>query len=132
MVFFRIAPTVNLLALPLLLIYMLLFCSGLGMLLSALAVFFRDVCHLWASSSRRGPTPRRCSLWYSRHAAARLDAGSGGVQSHVSLRGVFHIAMYGQWPGIKKTLVALPWRSSRLQSASWYFKRTEKKFILYV
>ena len=33
MVFFRIAPTVNLLALPLLLIYMLLFCSGLGMLL---------------------------------------------------------------------------------------------------
>ena len=43
MVFFRIAPTVNLLALPLLLIYMLLFCSGLGMLLSALAVFFRDV-----------------------------------------------------------------------------------------
>ena len=47
MVFFRIAPTVNLLALPLLLIYMLLFCSGLGMLLSALAVFFRDVCHLW-------------------------------------------------------------------------------------
>ena len=37
MVFFKIAPTINLVALPLLLIYMLLFCSGLGMLLSALA-----------------------------------------------------------------------------------------------
>lgn len=48
MVFFRIAPTVNLLALPLLLVYMLLFCSGLGMLLSALAVFFRDICHFWS------------------------------------------------------------------------------------
>ena len=49
MAFFRIAPTINLLALPILLIYMLLFCGGLGMLLSSLAVFFRDVCHLWES-----------------------------------------------------------------------------------
>ena len=47
MIFFRIAPTVDLVLLPLLLAYMLLFCSGLGLLLSALAVFFRDVCHLW-------------------------------------------------------------------------------------
>lgn len=47
MLVFRIPPTVNLLALPILLIFMMLFCAGLGMLLSALAVFFRDVCHLW-------------------------------------------------------------------------------------
>ena len=47
MLFFQIAPTASLLALPLLLVFMLLFSAGLGLLLSALAVFFRDVCHLW-------------------------------------------------------------------------------------
>lgn len=38
----------NLLLLPVLLIFMLLYCAGLGMMLSALAVFFRDVVHLWS------------------------------------------------------------------------------------
>lgn len=47
MLFFRIAPTINLIFLPLLLVYMVLFCSGLGMLLASLVVFFRDVEYLW-------------------------------------------------------------------------------------
>ena len=77
MVFFKIAPTINLLALPLLLIYMLLFCSGLGMLLSALAVFFRDVCrflgcHYYCMDLRNAP-------FLPRKPPAKLDAGSRGV-----------------------------------------------------
>ena len=47
MAFFQVAPTPYLLLLPLLLVYVLLFSAGLSLLLSALAVFFRDVCHLW-------------------------------------------------------------------------------------
>lgn len=47
MIYFHIAPTLNVLFLPLLLIYMFLFCSGIGMLLSSLSVFFRDIMHLW-------------------------------------------------------------------------------------
>lgn len=48
MLFFQIPPTLNLLMLPLLLVYMVIFCSGLGMLLSSLVVFFRDVEYLWS------------------------------------------------------------------------------------
>ena len=47
MVYFQIAPTPNIVFLIPLLFYVLLFSAGLGMLLSALAVFFRDVIHIW-------------------------------------------------------------------------------------
>ncbi|MDR2956805.1 MAG: ABC transporter permease [Coriobacteriales bacterium] len=47
LVVYRIMPTFNLLLLPLLLVYMLLFCAGLSLLLSALAVFFTDIIYLW-------------------------------------------------------------------------------------
>ena len=43
--FFQIPLTWNILLLPLLLFYIFLFCLGLGLLLSSLAVFFRDVMH---------------------------------------------------------------------------------------
>ena len=48
MLFFRVAPTWHLILLPVCLLLLMCFCMGLGMMLSALAVFFRDVMHLWS------------------------------------------------------------------------------------
>ena len=48
MIYFRVVPTASILMVPVLLVYVVLFSAGLGMALSALAVFFRDVCHLWS------------------------------------------------------------------------------------
>ena len=48
MVFFQIQPNFNMLLLPVLLISIYLFSLGLGLLLSSLAVFFRDMFHLWS------------------------------------------------------------------------------------
>lgn len=45
MIWFRIVPTVWVLALPLLVVLMVLFTSGLGMWLTALAIQYRDVKH---------------------------------------------------------------------------------------
>lgn len=45
MLWFRIAPTVNVLFLPLLIVLMILTASGIGMWLAALAVQYRDVKH---------------------------------------------------------------------------------------
>ena len=131
MVFFRIAPTVNLLALPLLLIYMLLFCSGLGMLLSALAVFFRDVCHLCGVviTAWTYATP----LFYP------VTLLPDWMQAAEAYNPMYHyvvyfrdIAMYGQWPGIKENLVCLAMALITFAIGFLVFKRTEKKFILYV
>ena len=48
MLYFRITPTVNVLFLPLLIVCIYAFSLGLGLLLAALAVFFRDIMHLWS------------------------------------------------------------------------------------
>ena len=48
MLWFRIIPTWHLIWLPVALLLLVMFCMGLGMLLSALTVFFRDVEHLWS------------------------------------------------------------------------------------
>ena len=42
-----VLPTWRILLLPVLLVYLGMFCVGLSLLLSALTVFFRDVMHLW-------------------------------------------------------------------------------------
>ena len=60
--------------------------------------------------------------------------GGGGVQSP-SISYVVHfrdIAMYGQWPGIKENLVCLAMALITFAIGFLVFKRTEKKFILYV
>lgn len=48
MLWFRVVPTWHLIWLPVCLFLLMLFCMGLGLLLSALTVFFRDVMHLWS------------------------------------------------------------------------------------
>ena len=48
MLWFRVVPTWHLLLLPVCLILLMFFCMGVGLLLSAATVFFRDVMHLWS------------------------------------------------------------------------------------
>ena len=131
MAFFRIAPTVNLLALPLLLVYMLLFCSGLGMLLSALAVFFRDVCHLWGVviTAWTYATP----LFYP------VSLLPDWMQQAEFFNPMYHyvtyfrdIAMYNCMPSLEENLVCLGMAIITFIIGLLVFKKSEKKFILYV
>ena len=48
MLWFRVMPSWHLILLPVCLLLLMCFCMGLGMMLSALTVFFRDVMHLWS------------------------------------------------------------------------------------
>ena len=48
MLWFRVVPTWHLLLLPVCLILLMFFCMGVGLVLSAATVFFRDVMHLWS------------------------------------------------------------------------------------
>lgn len=131
MLFFRIAPTWNLLALPLLLVFMLLFCTGLGMLLSSLAVFFRDVCHLWGVviTAWTYATP----LFYP------IGILPEWMQQAEAFNPMYHyvtyfrdIAMYGTIPGLTEQLVCLGMALVTFAIGFAVFKATEKKFILYV
>lgn len=131
MLVFRIPPTVNLLALPILLIFMMLFCAGLGMLLSSLAVFFRDVCHLWGVviTAWTYATP----LFYP------INMLPDWMQSAETFNPMYHyvtyfrdIAMYNMLPGLKEQFICLGMALATFAIGFAVFKATEKKFILYV
>lgn len=131
MLFFRIAPTWNLLALPLLLLFMMLFCTGLGMLLSSLAVFFRDVCHLWGVviTAWTYATP----LFYP------IGILPQWMQQAEAFNPMFHyvtyfrdIVMYGTVPGLTEQFVCFIMAIVTFAVGFAVFKATEKKFILYV
>ena len=131
MVFFRIAPTVNLLVLPLLLVYMLLFCSGLGMLLSALAVFFRDICHFWSViiTAWTYATP----LFYPVSLLPDWMQTAEAFNPMYQYVSYFRdIAMYNTLPGVQENLVCLGIAAITFAVGFLVFRKTEKKFILYV
>ena len=48
LLFFQIVPTFNIIFLPILLVALFAFSLGIGFILAALSVFFRDVMHLWS------------------------------------------------------------------------------------
>lgn len=131
MLFFRIEPTWHLIALPVLLVFMMLFCTGLGMLLSALAVFFRDVCHLWGVviTAWTYATP----LFYP------MSILPDWMQRAEVFNPMYHyvtyfrdIVMNGSIPGMKEQLVCLGMALITFAIGFIVFRATEKKFILYV
>lgn len=131
MLVFRIMPTPALLMLPVLLVFMVLFSAGLGMLLSSLAVFFRDVCHLWGVvlTAWTYATP----LFYP------IEILPQWMQAAEAFNPMFHyvtyfrdIAMYGTVPGLSEHLICFAMATITFLVGLFVFKKTEKKFILYV
>lgn len=131
MVFFHVAPKVSLVALPLLLLYVVLFSAGIGLALSALAVFFRDVCHLWGVviTAWTYATP----LFYP------LDILPEWAMPIMEYNPMFHYVTYfrdivlnGVVPGVGENLLCLGMALVSMALGLLLFKKAEKKFILYV
>lgn len=131
MLYFRIVPSWHLILLPVLLLFMLLFSAGLGMLLSALAVFFRDVCHLWSVviTAWTYATP----LFYP------INMLPDWMQAAEAYNPMYHyvtyfrdILMWNTMPGLREQLVCFAMALITFVVGLVVFKATEKKFILYV
>lgn len=131
MVFFQVAPTINLLFLPLLLLYLLMFSAGLGFLLSALVVFFRDIGHLWGVviTAWTYATP----LFYP------ISILPDWMMSIMNFNPMYHyvtylreIALWGTAPGLGENLLCFTMGIVSLLLGYVVFRNLEKKFILYV
>lgn len=131
MVYFRIAPSASLLMLPVLLAFVVLFSAGLGMALAALAVFFRDVCHLWSVviTAWTYGTP----LFYP------LEVLPDWMMPVMELNPMYHYVTYfrdlllnGTVPGLKENLICAAMALVTFAVGLLIFKKTENKFILYV
>ena len=131
MIFFQVMPHVSLLALPLLLLYVVMFSAGVGMALSALSVFFRDMCHLWGVvvTAWTYATP----LFYP------VEILPEWAMSIMQYNPMYHYVSYfrdlilnGTVPGFQENLLCLGMAVVAFVIGLLIFKKTEKKFILYV
>ncbi|MCL2889208.1 MAG: ABC transporter permease [Eggerthellaceae bacterium] len=131
MIFLGVLPTVNLLFLPLLLIYLFIFSLGLGLLLAALSVFFRDVMHMW--------TVVILAWMYATPLFYPVSILEGWMMRVMSFNPLYYyvtyfreIALWGTAPGLIENLTCLCFALATLFLGILVFRRNEKKFILYV
>ncbi|MEF2846225.1 MAG: ABC transporter permease [Eggerthellaceae bacterium] len=131
MIFFHVAPTWNLVFLPLLLLYVLMFSAGLGFLLSALVVFFRDVGHLWGVviTAWTYATPLFYPVSILPTWAAPLMDFNPMYHFVTYMR---EIALWGTTPGVMENLICFGMSAITLVVGLVVFRKLEKKFILYV
>jgi len=132
MLYYQILPTLNIFFLPLLLFYLLMFCIGLSMLLSALAVFFRDIIYLWGVVilAWTYATP----IFYS------LEGIEPGMLTTVmNFNPMYHyvtymreILLWGTTPSLETNLICLSAGLASLLIGVLVFKKVERKFILHV
>lgn len=138
MVYFQIPPSAAMLALPLLLVYVVVFCIGLGLLLSALSVFFRDVMHLWSVVivAWNYLTP----VFWPETYISQLDPQIGSLLIAVEQFNPMYyfisylrkIMMYGTMPDLTTNLICLAFAVVTFVLGFVVFRKTQSKFILYI
>lgn len=131
MVYFQIFPTINILFLPVLLICVLLFSIGLGLILASLAVFFRDTIHLWGVI---------LTAWtYATPIFYPLDLLPPGLITAMEFNPMYQyityfrdIMMNGITPSLEQNLICIGMAIITFIVGFIVFRKTEHKFILYV
>ena len=131
MIYFQQVPTPRLFLLPLLVVYVSFFSAGLGMILASLAVFFQDVIHLWGvfTTAWMYLTP----LFYT------TSLLPDWVLQIEMFNPMFHyvqyfrdIALFNVTPSLMTNLICIGMAAATFLVGLLVFKKTEKKFILYV
>lgn len=131
MAFFQVIPTWRVVLLLLLLLMVLLFCIGLGLLLSSLAVFFRDVIHLWGvvTTAWMYATPIFYPLELLPDWMQQLMVWNPMYQYITYFRDVM---MNGVTPSFETHAICIGMAIITFIVGFFVFRKTERKFILYV
>jgi ABC-2 type transport system permease protein len=132
MVFYHVSPSVYALwSIPLLILYTTMFTAGLGLLISALSVFFRDVMHLWGvlMTAWTYLTP----LFYP------VDMLDPWMMNIMNFNPMYHYVTYFRdvmmWninPGGMENLICFAMAAITFLIGYVVFRKVEKKFILYI
>lgn len=131
MLFLQVMPTEKIILLPVLLLYVTIFALGLGLLLASLAVFFRDVIHLWGVV---------CTAWmYATPIFYPVEMLPAELSSLMPLNPMWQyityfrdIFMWNVWPSLLQNIACLGMALITFGIGYLVFRKTEHKFILYV
>lgn len=134
LLYFSVVPSVHALwGLPLLIVFVTMFSAGLGLLLSSLAVFFRDVMHLWTVliTAWTYATPLFYPYWG--------DFLAPWMQKILQFNPMFHyvtffrdIMMWDINPGGMECLICFGMAAITFLVGFIVFRATQRKFILHI
>lgn len=131
MFFFQVPPTWNMLLFPIPIIYLFIMCFGIGMILSVLATYFRDVVYLYTVVLQAWMyfTP----IFYPIHALPEA------IQTIVKFNPMYHlvtyfrnIMIYNITPTLQTNIVCFVFSFVILIIGLMVFKKYQKNFLLYV
>lgn len=134
MLFFRVVPTWHLILLPVCLLLLMCFCMGLGMMLSALAVFFRDVMHLWTVviTAWMYLTPIFWTTDYISQMAHWIQVLVVVNPMYNYLQFMRDVFLFNTVPSALTFGLCVAWAILALAIGYTVFHKTEHKFILYI
>ena len=134
MLFFRVVPTWHLILLPVCLLLLMCFCMGLGMMLSALAVFFRDVMHLWTVviTAWMYLTPIFWTTDYISQMAHWIQVLVVVNPMYNYLQFMRDIFLFNTVPSALTFGLCVAWAILALAIGYTVFHKTEHTFILYI
>lgn len=129
--FFQIPLTVYAFLLPVLLLLVFLFSLGIGLILSSLAVFFRDVFHLWSVV---------LTAWtYFTPIFYPIDILPEWVMSFMNWNPMYYfvnffrdILLYGCLPPLREIAICTAFAVIAFLVGYIVFRKTQRRFILYV
>ena len=132
MAYFQVAPSVHAIwGLPLVIVLVTMFACGLGLLISALSVFFRDVMHLW--------TVLITAWTYATPIFYPFEAHDPWMQQIIWFNPMYHyitvfrdVMMWNTNPGATEVLLCIGMAVVTFAVGFAVFRKTESKFILYI
>ena len=134
MFWFHVVPTWHLILLPVCLFLLMCFCMGLGLMLSALAVFFRDVMHLWSVviTAWMYLTPIFWTTDFIGQMAHWIQVLVVVNPMYNYLQFMRDIFLFNTVPSALTFGLCVAWAAVALAIGYTVFHKTEHKFILYI
>lgn len=136
MLFFQIAPTWHIIWMIPALLLLMVFCIGLSMLIGALAVFFRDMIHLWSvlltAWTYLTPIFWDLSLLTNSNAPWIVVAVVKANPMYNYIDMMRCAIVYQASPGSTVIILSVVWAFLALVLGYIVFRKTEHKFILYI
>lgn len=117
--------------LPMILVHLLIFCVGMGLILSVSVVFFRDMLHLYGVilTALNYLTP----IFYPASLLPDwLEEGLIYNPLYDYITFFRKIAVYGQWPTIEEHMYCLICSFGALFIGMYVFKKNQNDFIFYI
>lgn len=136
MLWFHVTPTWHLVWLPVCLVLLVVFCVGIGLIIGSLAVFFRDVIHLWSviltAWTYLTPIFWDFQMLLDRGAPAWVIGIVKANPMYNFVTFMRDIFLWNQSPATTTLLMCAGWAAVMLLVGIAVFRKTQHKFILYV